>query len=436
MLFNSLDFLVFFLIVFIVNYTLNKKYRNYFILFSSYIFYSFWNIKFSLLILASTIIDFFCSKRVSKKNGKIYLYLSIISNISILVYFKYSIFILNLIFFNTEEFLLKNIILPVGISFYTFQSMSYTIDCYNNKISPIKSFPLFALYVSYFPQLVAGPIERAKRLLPQFSNKRISFAKLKNGFTYILIGLTYKIVFADSLSGIVDTIFLEYENKSSGELILGLIYFGCQIYGDFCGYSLIALGTSKMLGINLINNFNKPYISESIELFWKNWHISLSQWFRDYVYFPLGGNKKNKNINLMITFLVSGLWHGANLTFIFWGAYHGLLRCISSKILFKNKIANVLITFILINIGWVFFRSEGIQESFLYLRNIFFNWRFEISYKSFLIYPLALYLLELIPSLKFRRFIFEKNYSFMLICFVLLIYHLSNNKTDFIYFQF
>ena len=436
MVFNSLNFLIFFTILLFCYHKLDKTKQNYLLLISSYIFYSFWNLKYSFLILISTLVDFYCGKKSIEKKGKFYLYFSIIINLGLLIYFKYSLFLSELIFTNRPEYILNNILLPVGISFYTFQSMSYTIDCYNKKIKPVNSFTTFALYVSYFPQMVAGPIERANRLLPQFSNKRVSFSKLKNGFNIILIGLVYKIVLADNLSQVVDEIFFNYKNLNGGELTLGALYFGGQIYGDFLGYSLIAIGTSKMLGIKLINNFNRPYSSSSIEEFWRKWHISLSEWFRDYVYLQLGGNKKNKNFNIFCTFLLSGIWHGANLTFVVWGAYHGVLRILSKWFKFKSKYLNILITFILIHIGWIFFRSNDVLESIDYIKNIFMNFNLNVQFKSWLVFLFMFYFIELVPKKKLAKFIIKKNIVFMFICFMLIIYHLSKNKTNFIYFQF
>ena len=340
MLFNSFEFLLFLPIVFILYWFVfkNLQKQNILILIASYIFYSWWDWRFLLLILLSTLVDFTLGLQLKKtdhqQKRKYLLWGSLIFNLGLLGFFKYyNFFIDNWIdAWATLGFNMHlnsmNIILPVGISFYTFQSLSYTIDIYKNKLEPTKDIIAFASFVSFFPQLVAGPIERATNLIPQFyKNRVINYELFVSGIKLILWGLFKKIVIADNCAIYVNEIYDTYQDQSSITLILGVIYFSFQIYGDFSGYSDIAIGTSRLFGFNLMKNFNYPYFSKNIAEFWRRWHISLSTWFRDYVYFPLGGSRGNnlqKARNIFIIFLVSGFWHGANWTFVTWGGLHAL----------------------------------------------------------------------------------------------------------------
>lgn len=337
MLFNSIEFLIFLPSVFILYWFVfnkNLKLQNTLILISSYLFYGWWDYRFLCLIFVSTIVDYFAGINISNQNSnhkrKLFLWFSIVFNLGILGFFKYYNFfidswleLLSSFGYEIKSIYTLNIILPVGISFYTFQTMSYTIDIYRGQLKPTRDFISFASFVSFFPQLVAGPIERAKNLLPQILGRReFQYKQGIQGLRLILWGMFKKVVIADSLAPTVNKIFRDYELLDGGILWLGLIYFAIQIYCDFSGYSDIAIGISKLFGFNLMTNFKFPYFSRNIAEFWRRWHISLSSWFRDYLYIPLGGSKngKSKSLrNIFTIFLVSGLWHGANWTFIFWG---------------------------------------------------------------------------------------------------------------------
>ena len=429
MLFNSIEFLLFLPIVFVLYWFVfnkNLKHQNLLILVSSYVFYGWWDYRFLSLIVLSTIVDYVIglniSTQSSKKNQKILLWCSLLFNLGVLGFFKYYNFFIDswINLFSSIGYDIKsvwtlNIILPVGISFYTFQTMSYTIDIYRKQLKPTKDFISFASFVSFFPQLVAGPIERATNLLPQILNKReFKYDQGVQGLRLILWGMFKKVVIADSLAPMVNDIFGNYQDFGGGTLWLGAIYFSFQIYCDFSGYSDIAIGTSKLFGFELMSNFKFPYFSRNIGEFWRKWHISLSTWFRDYLYIPLGGSKEGKwksLRNIFIIFLVSGFWHGANWTFVIWGLFHAVLfipsfvlktnrKYVSSTIAEKSilpspkEAVQVLTTFILVTIGWVFFRSETINHSF----NYFYKMVFEITHvfhKKFgLIYIIIIVLLD------------------------------------------
>ena len=338
MLFNSYPFWAFFLIVYIVYLKLPKNYQNIYLLIASYIFYGSWDWRFLSLIMISTMVDFWAGISIVKNDIKrnVYLSISIITNLGILGIFKYFGFFSDQLshFFTLMGvdylFPTMNIILPIGISFYTFQTMSYTIDIYRGNMEPIDNLIDFALYVSFFPQLVAGPIERSYRLLPQIIQPRqFCKANISEGLYYIIYGLFLKIVIADNMAIISDSIFNQDPEDLVGvDVLFGSYAFAFQIYGDFSGYSFIAKGLAKCLGIDLMTNFKMPYLSIDPSDFWRRWHISLSSWLRDYLYIPLGGNKQGKlktYRNLFITMLLGGLWHGANWTFIFWGMFHSIL---------------------------------------------------------------------------------------------------------------
>ena len=402
MLFNSIEYLLFFPTVFLLYWFLFKnifKAQNFLILIVSYIFYGMWDWRFLTLILFSTVIDYFVGRQIyqasDQKIKKIYLGISIVFNLGLLGFFKYFNFfieswinLLSLVGYQNYYTWNLKIILPVGISFYTFQTMSYSLDIYFKKLRPTKDFISFAAFVSFFPQLVAGPIEKASNLLPQILNPRtFSYQKATEGLRLILWGLFKKTVIADSLAWRVDYSFTNYHNLDGGSLLIGLIYFSLQIYCDFSGYSDIAIGSAKLLGIELISNFKFPYFSKNISDFWKNWHISLSNWFKDYVYIPLGGSKntKLKTIrNIYATFILSGFWHGANWTFVLWGLTHATLYIPSiiigekyrpsktnvTKHIVRKKIRTLIqtiFTFLLVTIAWVFFRADSLTTSIEYL---------------------------------------------------------------------
>lgn len=404
MLFNSLDFAVFLPIVFFLYWFVTKrnlKIQNLLVVFASYLFYGWWDWRFLSLIIFSTLVDYTVGRRLSvvenKKHRTLLLWTSILVNLGFLGFFKYYNFFLDnfisaFTFFGAE---IKgnslNIVLPVGISFYTFQTLSYTIDVYRRKLEPTKDFIAFAAFVSFFPQLVAGPIERATNLLPQFYRKRVFvYDRAVDGARQILWGLFKKIVIADNCAEFANQIFNNSADMSGSTLVLGALFFAFQIYGDFSGYSDIAIGTSRLFGFNLMRNFAFPYFSRDIAEFWRRWHISLSTWFRDYLYIPLGGSRGGtwmKVRNTMIIFVVSGFWHGANWTFIVWGALNALyfipllltkrnrnnleIAAQGKMIPSIREVGSILFTFGLTLIAWVFFRAESVGHAVSYLGGIF-----------------------------------------------------------------
>ena len=404
MLFNSIQFAIFLPIVFLLYWFVfdrfiskskhQLKLQNAFVVAASYVFYGWWDWRFLLLIAFTS----FCSwgsglligKAETKGKAKRWMWLNIVLNLGILALFKYYDFFVtefaHLFHVSTEGLLLK-VILPVGISFYTFQALSYSIDVYRGKIAPTKDIVAFFAFISFFPQLVAGPIERATNLLPQFLKKReFRYDNAVDGMRQILWGLFKKIVVADNCAVYVDQVFSTYAEQSGSTLLMAAIFFTFQIYGDFSGYSDIAIGTAKLFGIKLMRNFNVPYFSRDIAEFWRRWHISLTTWFRDYVYIPLGGSRVSKSKvvrNTFIIFLVSGFWHGANWTFIAWGAYHAILflpliltgknRKYTNQVAegrflpTLKEIGQILLTFFLAVIGWIIFRSATISDSVHYI---------------------------------------------------------------------
>ena len=404
MLFNSFDFALFLPIVFILYwFVANKNIRmqNLLIVVASYVFYGWWDWRFLSLILFSTLVDYLVGVRLGTEDNqakrKVLLWTSILVNLGFLGFFKYynfflDNFIASFSFFGREITANSlNIILPVGISFYTFQTLSYSIDVYKRKLRPTKDFIAFAAFVSFFPQLVAGPIERAKNLLPQFFRSRtFDYNKAIDGMRQILWGLFKKMVIADNAAEIANEIFNNSANYSGSTLLLGALFFTFQIYGDFSGYSDIAIGTARLFGFDLMRNFNYPYFSRDIAEFWRRWHISLSTWFRDYLYIPIGGSRGSlpmKIRNVFVIFIVSGFWHGANWTFIVWGALNAIyfLPLLLAK---KNRIylGNVaqgrnlptiresfqmLTTFGLTVFAWIFFRAESIGHSMSIISKIF-----------------------------------------------------------------
>ena len=413
MFFNSLSFAIFLPIVFLLYWFVfnkNKTTQNAVLIVASYYFYSCWDWRFLFLLVFSTLLDYFSAimmeNSTTDKKRKFWLWLTIGINLGFLGIFKYYDFfaqsfadLLSGFGFHTNPVLLK-LILPVGISFYTFHGLSYVIDIYYKRITAERNFIDYSLFVSYFPLLVAGPIERATHLLPQVKIKRhFNFEKAKEGVYQIIWGLVKKVVIADSCATYANAVFDNYESMNSLSLILGAIYFAFQIYGDFSGYSDIALGTSKLFGIDLLKNFNYPYFSRDIAEFWRRWHISLSSWFRDYLYIPLGGSKGSKLFqvrNTFIIFLVSGFWHGANWTFIAWGLINAIyfLPLLLSNQNRKNLdnftlgfnfssvriILNIVTTFCLTTLAWIFFRSKTIHEAIAYIQRMFSNFNFKEEY--------------------------------------------------------
>nr|WKN35517.1 MBOAT family O-acyltransferase [Tunicatimonas sp. TK19036] len=401
MLFNSLHFALFFPIVFALYFLINPKYRWVLLLIASYYFYMSWNPIYILLILFSTFIDYFVAifiERTEEKNKrKFLLYISLSANLGLLFIFKYYNFFNGAISDFADLFgyeyshSVLNILLPVGISFYTFQTLSYTIDVYK-KIQPAqKHFGKFALYVSFFPQLVAGPIERSTHLMPQFDQTfQFDYSRITDGLKLMFWGLFKKVVIADRLSLIVNQVYENPAEHDGFALLLATVLFAFQIYCDFSGYSDVAIGCAKVFGFDLMENFRIPYYSKSISEFWKRWHISLSTWFRDYVYIPLGGNRTVKwrwYFNLFITFFISGIWHGAAWTFVIWGALHGaylifaivfhsgketVARALGlCRNAFVRKAVQIITTFLLVDFAWIFFRASSLPDAMLIIRKIF-----------------------------------------------------------------
>lgn len=480
MLFNSISFALFLPIVFALYWIFRKSFKiqNIILLISSYYFYGCWDWRFMALLTFSTLLDFYSGIKIenssSQKLKKFWLIISVGINLGFLGFFKYFNFfidsfsdLLNNIGFNVHPWTLQ-IILPVGISFYTFHGLSYIIDIYYGRIKAEKNIVDYSLFVSFFPLLVAGPIERATHLLPQLKKKRIfNYEQAIDGLRQILWGLFKKMVIADNCAIFANQIFENTDSQSGSNLVLGAIFFTFQIYGDFSGYSDIALGVSKLFGINLLKNFNYPYFSRDIAEFWRRWHISLSSWFRDYLYIPLGGSKGGNGMrvrNTFIIFIVSGFWHGANWTFIFWGFLNALF--IMPSIIFKTNRNNIeivaynrilpsfkelfkiIITFGLTVFAWVFFRANSLPHAFKYIGGI--------MNKSLFTFPTlnksAFATLILISFLIVIEWIGRRNnygieklllskhkilrWSFYAFIIMLIVLFLQTQESPFIYFQF
>ena len=481
MLFNSIDFAIFLPIVFILYwFVVNKslKLQNILIVVSSYIFYGWWDWRFLSLVLFSTLIDYFIGRGLLNQEDKVkrktLLWISIIVNLGFLGFFKYYNFFLDnfvdaFSFFGRPISISSlNVILPVGISFYTFQTLSYSIDVYKRKLEPTKDFIAFSAFVSFFPQLVAGPIERATHLLPQFFKKReFDYSKAADGMRQILWGLFKKIVIADNCAEYANEIFNNSGDYSGSTLALGAVFFAFQIYGDFSGYSDIAIGTSRLFGFDLMKNFAFPYFSRDIAEFWRRWHISLSTWFRDYLYIPLGGSQGGtwmKVRNTFIIFLVSGFWHGANWTFVVWGALNALYFL--PLLLTKNNRSHIdsvakgkmlptlreltmmLITFALTVFAWIFFRAENVGHATQYIVGIFKNPASFLMLDIYWKYRIIILLIGIFILIEWfgreHQYAIEKNalklkkplrYVFYY-SIVVAIFWFGGKEQQFIYFQF
>ena len=477
MLFNSLSYAIFLPLVFIIYWLLPHKYRWILLFIASYYFYMSWNAKYVFLIFFTTFISYLAAILIEKyqHKKKLILSLSIIICIGILVFFKYLNFffeiineILNLINIQNNKIVL-NILLPVGISFYTFQTLSYVIDVYRGNIKAEKHFGYYATFVSFFPQLVAGPIERPENLLPQLKKeKQFDYNNAILGLKIMAYGFFKKIVVADNLAFYVDKVYNNLPYYQGFSLLLAAIFFSIEIYCDFSGYSDIAKGSAYLLNIELMDNFKAPYFSTNIKEFWSKWHISLSSWFKDYIYIPLGGNRCSKikhYSNLFITFLISGLWHGANITFVIWGGLNGLLQ-IFEDIFNIKKIKNVysplwfikvIITFTIMTLTWIFFRAQNINEAIYVFNNMFIGidnfknyivsgvYSFDVTPLNLIIH-LIIYLvpLTIIDCLSVKYNVIELinkkptivRYSlyFGLVILVLLLHYVG--EVNFIYFQF
>lgn len=423
MLFNSFEFLLFLPIVFLLYwFVFNRslKWQNAFVVVASYVFYGWWDWRFLLLIAFTSLCSWASGLLIEKyadvpksrnilRDSRFYLWANILLNLGILGFFKYfNFFVQSFVdafaaFGITLQATTLHIILPVGISFYTFQALSYSIDVYRKQLAPTRDAVAFLAYVSFFPQLVAGPIERATNLLPQFQRPRtFDYAQAVDGCRQMLWGFFKKIVIADNCAVYVNQVFDTYQDQSGSTLLLAAIFFTFQIYGDFSGYSDIAIGCAKLFGIQLMRNFNVPYFSRDIAEFWRRWHISLTTWFRDYIYIPLGGSRTTKAKiirNTFIIFLVSGLWHGANWTFVVWGAYHAVLFMplilMGKNRRFTDTVAanrilptwreagQMLLTFVLVVIGWIIFRAESITQAWEYLGGMWQWGTLKASYRFF-----------------------------------------------------
>ncbi|MBI1184812.1 MBOAT family protein [bacterium] len=469
MFFNSLEFLIFLPIVVLVYYLLPARWRWLWLLAASYYFYMSWKAIYALLIIGSTLVDFFAAKFIyqthKKRHKQLWLGLSLLTNLGLLAVFKYYNFFRGeaaewLVAHQLENWLpVLQLALPVGISFYTFQTLSYTIDVYYGRNKPEKHFGIFALYVSFFPQLVAGPIERFSHLGGQLKEYHpLVYSNFANGFRLVLFGLFVKMAIADNVSPIVDQVYEQYAKLSSQSIATGLFFYALQIYADFYGYSLIAVGAARLLGISLVDNFKAPYLARSVNEFWKRWHISLTTWFREYLYLPLGGNRVTHFrwlSNIMIVFVVSGLWHGANWTFIIWGAIHGLIYLLENLF---GKITGIKTknlprwlqllagakTFVVVVLAWVYFRAPDFETANDILAKLFEN---NHSAESIAVAPVVWLLILLfavfdigLRNTRIDHWLATKNTAVRWMCYAILLFGTMAlggvTNHPFIYFQF
>ena len=481
MQFNSLEFLIFFPVVLAVNYILPKKVRYLWLLLASYFFYMCWNAKYALLLLFSTAVTYVCARLLERTSGnrkKGVLFLSFLLNLGVLAVFKYTPFFLHIV---TALFMRLgielqvprfDILLPVGISFYTFQALGYTMDVYRGDVKAEKNFFAYALFVSFFPQLVAGPIERSGHLLGQLAEpKDFDFDKALRGLYLMFWGYFLKMVVGDRIALYVDATYGNVDGASGWHLIIASVLFAIQIYCDFGGYSTIAVGASAFLGIELMENFDAPYLSASVGNFWRRWHISLTGWFKDYLYIPLGGSRKGKMrkfLNKMIVFLVSGLWHGAGFTYLFWGGLNGLYQIaeeIAAPLLdkFKGRFSTFLkgvATFALVDFAWVFFRATSLREALVIIKKMLHAasmdsirggalYEYGLDKANFILLFVCILILLAVDICKRRRIVIRDRIcalplplqSFVIVgivCFILVfgIWGASYEEASFIYFQF
>ena len=477
MLFNSVDFAIFFPVIFLLYWFVfnrNVTWRNLFLLVASYVFYGFWDWRFLPLIAASSIIDFFLGRQIGKtgdcRKRKIFLIASLVINLGILGFFKYYNFFAESfvdvfsLFGKKFNHATLDIILPIGVSFYTFQSLSYIIDIYHRKIEPTGKIINFCTFVGFFPQLVAGPIERAKNLLPQFDTlKRFDYEATRKGMLLIVGGLFKKIVIADRLAIFVDSAYGDIASASGAVLSCAIIFFAFQLYFDFSAYSNIAVGTAQILGFSLSVNFRRPYLSGSFSEFWTRWHITLSSWFRDYVYIPIGGNRKGRartTVNVMAVFVLSGLWHGASWNFIVWGAINALLMIILDRLFGLEKSTGLkrIAGAVLVFTGWalslVFFRVPTFSGAINVFSNLGLNaaetiYQFglnitEFKFAIYLLFGMMLYeiLVERYGERLQERFFAAGRvfrwavYLGLVLCIVYLGSYGTSSDNSFIYFQF
>ena len=497
MLFNSQEFLIFLPIVVLIYFLIPNRIKYLWLLVCSYYFYMCWNAKYALLLLFSTAVTYASGLLLELAKTKLpdgsrklrwkkaVVSLSFILNLAVLFFFKYSNFAARAVsgLFSMFHIGIQisglDVLLPVGISFYTFQALSYTMDVYRDEISAEKNFFRYALFVSFFPQLVAGPIERSKNLLQQLAQPRkFSFERARDGLLLMLWGFFLKIVLADRIAVFVDTVYSDASTYTGFYILAATVLFAVQIYCDFSGYSVIAIGTSEILGIRLMENFNAPYLSRSVAEFWRNWHISLTSWFKDYLYIPLGGSRKGnlrKHINKMIVFLVSGLWHGASFSFVVWGGLNGIYQVLGEilapardwfvRVFHLNReslghqLMQTAITFVLVDFSWIFFRADGFMASLKIIKNMFtfnpwvlmdgslFNCGLDI--KNFALMLMCIFVLMLADlckrrGIRIREVVARQDWWFrslflvFSICFILTfgIWGPGYNAASFIYFQF
>jgi D-alanyl-lipoteichoic acid acyltransferase DltB (MBOAT superfamily) len=480
MLFNSFQFAVFFCIVATLYFTIPQRFRWVMLLAASYYFYMCWKVLYIFLIIGSTLICYFTALQMAKqpdqKRKKPYLWICLTANLGILFFYKYfnffsqsanDIFKAWNILYSAPIF---DVLLPVGISFYTFQALSYMIDVYNNRVQAERHLGIFALYVAFWPQLVAGPIERTHHLLPQFRTPhRFDYQRVTDGLRLMLWGLFKKVVIADHLATYVNQVYNHVDQYQGMPLIIATAFFSVQIYCDFSGYTDIARGAARIMGYDLMENFNRPYFSNSVREFWQRWHISLSTWFRDYVYIPLGGSRVAKwrwHYNLLLTFLLSGLWHGANWTFIIWGALHGCYlilenltgtfqkkiagRLFPDKRSYGNRLVQISMTLGLVGFAWIFFRANTVADAFSVAGKIFLiDWRDMgvevVGLPSFML-SMLLILILFVVHLKERRMLIQYYLArqpmmirwsvYMVAMWAVIVSGVFGVQQQFIYFQF
>ncbi|MDG1689747.1 MAG: MBOAT family O-acyltransferase [Flavobacteriales bacterium] len=457
MLFNSIEFIYFLVVIFTFYWSLSNsvKYQNITLLLGSYFFYGWWDYRFLNLIFVSTVINYFLGLQISKYKSKrnFFLWFSMIFNLGLLSYFKYFNFfltsfldVINSFKYFDLSFHPWEIILPIGISFYTFQAMSYSIDVFYNRIKPTNDFFSFSVFISFFPQLIAGPIEKSEKLIPQFQTKRkFLFKDGKIGIYYITYGLFKKVVVADNISLIVDEFYsnVNFYSINSSFTLITIFLYSIQIYCDFSGYSNIAIGVARLFGIKLSTNFRTPYFSKNIIEFWRRWHITLSFWFRDYLFIPLGGSRITKFItfrNLFLVFTLSGLWHGANSKFVVWGLLHFCFYILYIEVfrrlnIYKSKILSSILTFIIVSLFWIPFRAINLNDSLLIIKSLI-NFNFTtlpiglIELFKIVFIILIFIILEVLNKNTIKKRII------ILIIWLLILFFGNYNNDTFIYFQF
>lgn len=469
MLFNSIAFLLFFPIVCVIYFSIPPQMiraRNLLLLIASYYFYMNWQPAYALLLLTSTFVTYIAALGIgcfeNRRKKKICLVSSLVLNLAILFLFKYYNFLSSNISMGLEACGLKidipefGLILPVGISFYTFQALGYSIDVYRGETKVERDFVTYALFVSFFPQLVAGPIERSNNLLPQFKQlHRFDYEAVMSGVKLMAWGYFMKLALADRCGIYVDAIFNNVDKHNGGSYLVASLLFPFQIYGDFAGYSLIAIGVARVMGFRLMENFRRPYFATSVGEFWHRWHISLSTWFKDYVYIPLGGNRVGKlrnYFNLLVTFVISGVWHGANWTFFFWGTLHGVLLCIEKALgIGKQKFTGIIkffhwaITFVLVCLAWILFRANNLSDAMMVIKGIFTNPGVpKPEYANFIAIGMAMTILLIkefadeyqwpVRVADSKSWIVRHVYLVMMIAYIILFGVLGGDQ--FIYFQF